>query len=105
TALVSMMPDLIARGFAALPFEALRRVPAVFLVLGLVALAPDRRAAAGLAPAAQGEALPFLPSQIDWIRSAGNYVEIRAANLLALRRMTMRRAEALLEGDGFMRIH
>jgi DNA-binding LytR/AlgR family response regulator len=99
----SLLAALVGEG-EPLPFDLVRRLPAVLLIAGLLAIAPATRAAA---IRAQGGAcdLPYLPAQIDWIRSAGNYVEIRNHAGIALRRMTMRRAEALLGDQGFVRVH
>ncbi len=100
--LISLAGGLLLEGPFAPAFEIVRRLPAMALVAGLLALAPGRR---GEGPPVDEEGLAWLPAQIDWIRSAGNYVEIRARGHVVLRRMTMRRAEALFSGDGFVRIH
>lgn len=42
---------------------------------------------------------------IDWVRAAGNYVEIRVAGRTRLLRMTLRQARALLPGEQFLQIH
>lgn len=97
----SMALGLLAGDAEAPAFELIRRLPAMALIAALLAIARAPRAAAS----ANDEELPFLPGQIDWLRSAGNYVEVRAAGRVALRRMTMRRAEALLAGEGFLRVH
>jgi len=44
-------------------------------------------------------------SAIDWVRAAGNYVEIRVAGRTRLLRMTLRQARAVLPGDQFVQIH
>lgn len=96
-----------------LAFEALRRLPAAVLVLVLLVLAPlvaRRRLADSPAqnprlPAEAPDRLPLLPRQIDWIKAAGNYLEFRSGTRIVLHRMTMAEAEALLEGEGFIRIH
>ena len=109
-ALASLLLE-IALGFIALPvtardlmFEALRRVPGAALVLFLLLLARalrGRRRARVTAAAP----LPLLPRQIDWIKAAGNYLEIRCAAGLVMRRMTIKQAEAALAAEGFIRIH
>lgn len=43
--------------------------------------------------------------QIDWIRAAGNYVELRCGGRLLIRRMTMRAAEAGTRAADFVRTH
>jgi hypothetical protein len=42
---------------------------------------------------------------IDWVKAAGNYVEIRMGGRTRLLRMTLRQARALLPGDQFVQIH
>jgi DNA-binding LytR/AlgR family response regulator len=103
-AFISMALGLLLGESEALPFELVRRLPAAALVAALLAIARGGGAAAEAEGEGEGE-LPFLPGQIAWIGSAGNYVEIRAEGRVALRRMTMQRAEALLAGHGFLRIH
>lgn len=44
-------------------------------------------------------------SAIDWIRAAGNYVELKCGERLLIRRMTMREAEAATGSAEFVRIH
>ena len=53
---------------------------------------------------ADAELLPPITS-IDWIRAAGNYVEIKCGERLVMHRMTMRSAEAATRGGHFVRIH
>ncbi len=95
----------------ALAFAFVRRLPAAALVLLLLLVIPmlQRHAGAGSRSRSNGEgeaaSLPLLPHQIDWIKAAGNYLEIRAGDRLVLQRMTMAAAEALLEDRGFVRIH
>jgi DNA-binding LytR/AlgR family response regulator len=55
-------------------------------------------------PDVDTEALPSL-SAIDWIRAAGNYVELKCGERLLIRRMTMRDAEAATRSADFIRIH
>jgi len=56
---------------------------------------------------AQGPATSELPpaDYIDWVRAAGNYVEIRVGGRSVLRRMTMAQAEQALAGKAFVRVH
>lgn len=42
---------------------------------------------------------------IEWIKAAGNYVEIRAAGRTRLLRITLRETRALLPDDQFIQIH
>ena len=48
--------------------------------------------------------MPPLTS-IDWIRAAGNYVELKCGDRLLMRRMTMRSAEAATRSADFVRVH
>lgn len=50
------------------------------------------------------EPLPAL-SSIEWIRAAGNYVEVKCGERLLIRRMTMRMAEEATRSADFIRIH
>ena len=85
-------------------FEAVRRVPGAALVLLLLALGRVRRTRLATA-SAPDTALPLLPRQIDWVRAAGNYVELHCEGRLVMRRMTIKQAEAALGAHGFLRIH
>ncbi len=89
-------------GWSAAAFEAWRRVPALAAVAALaVALRWDRgRGRRGIA-----EPLPLLPHQIDWVRAAGNYVELRASGRTIVHRGSISAAERELAGHGFIRIH
>ena len=81
-------------------FEALRRVPALGATAVAVALLRSR---VGQTPASQQ--LKLLPRQIDWVRAAGNYVEIRAAGRIVVQRASIGAVERELAGHGFVRIH
>jgi hypothetical protein len=45
------------------------------------------------------------PEWIDWVRAAGNYVEIRMGGRSVLKRMTMAQAEEALADKAFVRVH
>jgi len=47
----------------------------------------------------------ILVSDILWVESAGNYVELHLAARIVLHRITLNRLETLLEPDQFLRIH
>ena len=57
----------------------------------------------GCSPRAPEELPPA--EWIDWVRAAGNYVEIRVAGRSTLKRMTMAQAEQALAGKAFVRVH
>ena len=83
------------------------RLPGITLTA--LAIAWASREVRTIAPIAQAsptasEELP--PAEwIDWIRAAGNYVEIRIHGRSILRRMTMAQAEQALASKAFVRIH
>ena len=55
-------------------------------------------------PAAASDELP--PAEwIDWVRAAGNYVEIRSGGRSVLKRMTMAQVERALPAERFVRVH
>ncbi len=83
-----------------LSFEAVRRLPALVGVAAIVGLI---RSGIGHRPPANG--LPLLPRQIDWVRAAGNYVELRADGRTVVHRSSIGAAEQALAGHGFVRIH
>lgn len=96
----SLLLELLVSGIATEPgFEALRRLPALLLVAGLLALGrlPSKLAAE--------QELPLLPRQIDWVSAAGNYVELHAGERTIVHRSSLGRIEAELAGHGFVRIH
>ena len=98
---LSLALGALLYGALNLPFEAWRRVPALAAV-GAVALGlrwTNRRASNGNQP------LPLLPRQIDWVRAAGNYVELRADARTIVHRASLSSVEKQLDGHGFIRIH
>ena len=82
-------------------FEAWRRVPALAATAGVITLLRSR-----VGRAAKSSAdIPLLPRQIDWIRAAGNYVELRANGRTVVHRSSIGAAERELANHGFVRIH
>ena len=103
-ALGSVLLGALLLGAPISGFELWRRVPA----LGAVALAAfalgafrARREAAD----ASARSLPVPPRRIDWIRAAGNYVELKSGDRVILHRTTLNAAERALASEGFVRIH
>ena len=107
-ALLAGLAASLALGFllidasGSLGFETWRRVPALAaVVVAAVALrwtnARARRAA--------NDPLPLLPRQIDWVRAAGNYVELRSGGRTIVHRASIGAAERDLADHGFVRIH
>ncbi len=83
-----------------LGFEAVRRAPALLGAAAAVALLRS-----GLGHRHGAAELPLLPRQIDWIRAAGNYVELRAGGRTIVHRSPIGAVEQALAGHGFVRIH
>jgi hypothetical protein len=89
-------------GWTTLAFEAWRRVPALVVVAAIaLAFRWDR----SRARRNEAEPLPLLPGQIDWVRAAGNYVELRANGRTIVHRTSISAAERELAAHGFVRIH
>jgi hypothetical protein len=82
------------------------RLPGITLTAIAIAWASRQvRASGASSPAARAvDELPPAES-IDWVRAAGNYVEIRIGGRSTLKRMTMAQAEQALAGKAFVRIH
>ncbi len=83
-----------------LGFEVVRRLPALLAVAAIVTL---MRSSVGHRPSRDD--LPLLPRQIDWVRAAGNYVELRANGRTIVHRSSIGAVENALAGHGFVRIH
>lgn len=98
----SLALGALVLGATALPFETWRRIPAL---IALAALIVALRWRSQRGSAANCEALPLLPRQIDWIRAAGNYVELRAGGHTIIHRSALSAVEHQLAGHGFIRIH
>lgn len=82
-------------------FDLWRRLPALAVVAALVTLLRS-----GLARGRQATGdIPLLPRQIDWVRAAGNYVELRAGGRIIVHRASISAAERDLAAHGFVRIH
>ena len=86
---------------AGLAFEVLRRLPALAASTAAIALLRSRFGAG----AETGQDIPLLPRQIDWVRAAGNYIELRAGQRTIVHRGSIGAAERNLALHGFVRIH
>ena len=91
---------LLGIGGEQLEFEIWRRVPPFAAVAAIVALL--RSGVAARQPSAE---IPLLPRQIDWVRAAGNYVELRADKRTIVHRSPIGTIERELASHGFVRIH
>lgn len=96
-----LMGYLLGGGSGPLPFELVRRLPALAAVAALVTLL---RSAVGTTEKPVTD-IPLTPAQIDWVQAAGNYVELRANGRTVVHRGSMRRTERHLADHGFVRIH
>ena len=92
-------------------FQAADQLPVMLATAAVAGIGYRRMKKAGtqvreasLGANGDGQLLPP-PHQIDWIRAAGNYVEIGSLGRVLIRRLTMREAERLLDSDRFLRIH
>jgi hypothetical protein len=85
-------------------FEMWRRVPALALA-ALAAFALFRLKARNEAAEVSAQMLPVPANRIDWIRAAGNYVELKSGERIILHRTTLNAAERALANEGFVRIH
>ena len=95
--------DWAASDTVAIAFEAVRRIPAMVMVLAALMIG-DRLALR--APRAVTEsALPLLPRQIDWVASAGNYVVLHGSGRKVFHRATLAQVEASLARHDFVRVH
>lgn len=103
-AVVSVFLGALLLGAEVSRFELWRRVPAI-AVVALIVLALGRSLAKREADDASAAALPVPTTRIDWVRAAGNYVELRIGDRTILHRTTLNAAERALAGQGFVRIH
>lgn len=103
--LVSLLLGMALAGSAtAIGFEAVRRLPGLFVTAGLIALVRFM-ASRQPTPTAENIGLPLAPEQIEWVKAAGNYIEIRAAGRTLIQRSSLATAERELLDHGFVRIH
>jgi len=83
------------------------RLPGITLTALAIAWATrEARVADPIAEACATHSEELPPADwIDWIRAAGNYVEIRVQGRSTLKRMTMAEAERALSDKAFVRVH
>ena len=91
---------LLGVGGSNVEFEIWRRLPPLTAIAALVALLRS-----GVASRPASAKIPLLPRQIDWVRAAGNYVELRADKRTVIHRSPIGSIERELAGHGFVRIH
>lgn len=103
--ILSLSLDFIFSSDFELAFELVRRIPALIIVP--LALAIVDWVATGHAPRRAhciGE-LPLLAEQIDYVRAAGNYVELHGLGRVILHRSTMAAICDHLSSSDFVRVH
>lgn len=88
----------------------MRRLPAIAATLLLLLLTRrERKTALAAAPppatASEAEALRGQAESVHWIQAADNYLELHLPGRVLMLRLTMREAAAILEPEGFVRIH
>jgi len=94
----------LAGGLDALGFELLRRLPGLALAAALLAAPglaeslPGRRRVGGCDLASKLD-------RVDWIRAAGNYVELHGSGRTLVERAALSSLEADLAPRGFVRVH
>lgn len=97
----ALLVSMMLAGMPADPgLELVRRLPALLLVIGLLAL--------GYVPTLRPQRpieIPLLPRQIDWVSAAGNYVELHGSGRTIIHRSSLSSVEADLAVHGFVRIH
>lgn len=81
-------------------FEMVRRLPPLAFSAALIAILRS-----GVGGSGATDTIPLLPGQIDWVRAAGNYVELRAGGRTIVHRLPIGEAERSLAAHGFVRIH
>ncbi len=96
---------ILLSGFDSLSFEMLRRLPALIIVAAFwavptVSAALSHRRTAGTQPLAAADF-----AGIDWIRAAGNYVELHGGGRTMIERASLSALEMQLAPAGFIRIH
>lgn len=82
-------------------FELWRRLPSLALSAGTIALLRSQIGSGQQAAAM----LPIAPAHVEWVRAAGNYVEIRTHGRTIVHRTSIGAAERHLRPHGFVRIH
>lgn len=104
TAFLSVALGAILMGSPASAFELWRRVPALLATAAAVLLLWRWRARQENESAQTGP-IPIPAAHIDWVKAAGNYVELIVGGRTVLHRTTLTAAERELGGKGFVRIH
>lgn len=103
--LVSLALHAAIEGPIDLPFQLLRRMPAIGLALFLPFVGREMAAARDAGPGRRAGDLPLPPREIDRVAAAGNYVELHAGKRVVLHRAPISVVAEQLARHGFIRIH
>jgi hypothetical protein len=98
------LQHILLSGMGPLGFELIRRLPGLALAAALLAAPRLAETLPGRAEAAE-RALPSKLDRVDWIRAAGNYVELHGAGRTLVERAALSSLESELAPHGFVRVH
>jgi hypothetical protein len=98
------LQKMLLSGLDPLGFELLRRLPGLALTAALLA-APRLLATLPGRPDAGGCDLASKLDRVDWIRAAGNYVELHGGGRTLVERAALSALESELAPHGFVRVH
>jgi LytTr DNA-binding domain len=101
-AVASLLLGTLLLGSELSRFEIWRRVPALLLGAGIALVLLQLRKREAAAPTGP---IPVPATRIDWVRAAGNYIELKIGDRVILHRTTLSAAERELGERGFVRIH
>lgn len=102
---VSLALDTLMSPSFDLAFELLRRIPALLLVPILIGILDWVATNHVPKQSAWNGELPLLAEQIDYVRAAGNYVELHGLGRTILHRTTMAALCEQLASSEFVRVH
>ena len=98
------LQQMLLAGLGPLGFELLRRLPGLALATVLLA-APRLAEALPGRPEAGGCAVASKLDRVDWIRAAGNNVELQGNGRTLVERAALSSLESELASHGFVRVH
>ena len=98
------LQQILLAGLGPLGFELLRRLPGLALAAALLA-APRLAEALPARAGTGGCAVASKLDRVDWIRAAGNYVELHGSGRTLVERAALSSLESELAPHGFVRVH
>ena len=98
------LQQILLSGLGPLGFELVRRLPALALAAILLAAPSLAEALPGRSRTGAG-AIAAKLDRIDWIRAAGNYVELHGGGRTLVERAALSSLESELAPHGFVRVH